>query len=84
MEFHISVASAILTLCFPDKYSVIDFRGWRQIFGEEKKYSNYTTKEYISYLTIIRQMATYFGLTTQQVDMAIWQYDIENKGEKLI
>lgn len=80
----IPVASAILTLCFPEKYSVIDFRGWRQVFGEVKKYSNYTTKEYICYLTIIKQMATYFGLATQQVDMAIWQYDIENKGGKLI
>lgn len=78
----IPVASAILTLCFPDKYSVIDFRGWRQIFGEEKKYSTYSTKEYIIYLSIIKQMAIYFGVTTQQVDMAIWQYDIENKGTK--
>jgi thermostable 8-oxoguanine DNA glycosylase len=74
----VPVASAILTLCYPDKYSVIDFRGWRQIFGEAKKYSNYTTKEYIKYLSIIKQMATKFGITPQEIDMAMWQYDIEN------
>jgi thermostable 8-oxoguanine DNA glycosylase len=78
----IPVASAILTLCYPDKYSVIDFRGWRQIYGAVKKYSNYTTKEYINYLSIIKQMAINIGVTTQQVDMAIWQYDIENRGKK--
>jgi thermostable 8-oxoguanine DNA glycosylase len=78
----IPVASAILTLCYPDKYSVIDFRGWRQIYGEVKKYSNYTTREYINYLSIIKQMATNFGVNPQEVDMAIWQYDIEKKMER--
>ncbi len=66
-----------MTLCYPDKYCVIDFRGWRQIFGKGKKYPNYTTKEYIKYLSIIKQMANKFGVTPQEVDMAIWQYDIE-------
>lgn len=76
----VPVASAILTLCFPDIYSVIDFRGWRQIFGHDKEYANYTTKEYIKYLSIIRQAANRFGVTTQEIDMAIWQYDIEHHG----
>ena len=32
----IPVASAILALVYPDRYAVIDFRGWRQVFGEER------------------------------------------------
>jgi hypothetical protein len=73
----IPVASAIMTLCYPDKYCVIDFRGWRQIFGDVKKYPNYTTKEYIKYLSKIKQMAIKLGVTPLEIDMAIWQYDIE-------
>lgn len=73
----VPVASAIMTLCYPEKYCVIDFRGWRQVFGKEKKYASYSPKEYIKYWSIIKQKADEFGLTLQQVDMAIWQYDIE-------
>lgn len=74
----IPVASAIMSLCYPDKYCVIDFRGWRQIFGTVKKYPNYTVKDYIKYWSIIKQMADNYGVTPQEVDMAIWQYDMEN------
>ena len=73
----IPVASAILTLCYPDKYCVIDFRGWRQIHGKVKEYQNYRAKEYIQYWSIIKRMAEKFGVTTQEIDMAIWQKDIE-------
>jgi len=78
----VPVASAILTLCYPELYSVIDFRGWRQIFGNAKTYANYTPKEYIKYLTIIRHAAKIFQFTTQEMDMAIWQYDIEFNRKK--
>lgn len=78
----IPVASAILTLCYPDKYSVIDFRGWRQVFGEAKKYSNYSYKEYCEYLFEIKQIAIRFDLTPQEVDLAIWQYDKETNRKR--
>lgn len=74
----IPVASAIMTLCYPDRYCVIDFRGWRQIFGSVKKYPYYTVKDYIMYWTIIKQKADVFGVKPQEVDMAIWQFDIES------
>jgi hypothetical protein len=32
----VPVASAILALIYPETNAVIDFRGWRQIFGENK------------------------------------------------
>jgi thermostable 8-oxoguanine DNA glycosylase len=73
----VPVASAILTLCYPDQYSVIDYRNWRQFFVVEKEKTNYTPKEYIKYLTILKKLANEFGVTPQEIDMAIWQYDIE-------
>jgi hypothetical protein len=77
----VPVASAILTLCFPDKYSVIDFRNWGQIFGKNNEKTNYTTKEYIMYLSLTKQLASDFEVTPQEIDMAIWQYDIETSSK---
>lgn len=76
----IPVASAILTLCFPTKYSVIDFRNWRQVFNEQKRKTQYSVSEYCHYLNIINSIATEFSFTTQEIDMAIWQKDINENG----
>lgn len=78
----IPVASAIMTLCFPEKYCVIDFRGWRQVYGEKKEYQNYTVKEYTDYWSKITTVALKFGVTPQEVDMALWQLDIESNHKK--
>lgn len=76
----IPVASSILTLCYPEKYSVIDFRNWRQVFNQATKKTHYTTKEYNEYLKHIKYLADKFNFTTQQIDIAIWQKDINENG----
>ena len=75
----IPVASAILTLCFPEKYSVIDFRNWGLLYTRDKLKTNYSVKEYIGYLKIIRSLAEQYSLTPQEIDIAIWQLDQEPK-----
>jgi thermostable 8-oxoguanine DNA glycosylase len=74
----IPIASAILTLTNPDKYAVIDFRVWRQLFGIRKSY--YTMTDYLKYLGVIKELSIKYDLKLQQIDMAIWQYDIEQNG----
>lgn len=69
----VPVASAIFSLCFPEQYAVIDFRGWCQIFGEEKRY--FTLNDYKRYLKEIKRLATGLGWLPQEVDLAIWEYD---------
>ena len=69
----IPVASAILALCFPEQYAVIDFRGWRQVFGMEKSY--FTLNDYKRYLKEVKMLATELGWLPQEVDSAIWEYD---------
>jgi len=75
----IPVASAIMTLCFPEKFCVIDRRGWRQVHGKEKEDGNYSIREYIEYWSIIQSTAIKFDVTPQEVDMALWQFDIESR-----
>ena len=69
----VPVASAILTLVYPEKYAVIDFRGWNQLFGERKQ--SFTIRDYKRYLIAIRKMAGELDWTPQEVDHAIWEYD---------
>jgi len=67
----IPVASSILALCVPEKYAVIDYRNWEQLFGERK--TSYTIKNYLDYLKEIKKLSEKFGFTCQEIDSAIWQ-----------
>jgi hypothetical protein len=69
----VPVASAILALADPDRYCVVDFRGWRAMFGEER--SAFDIPSYIRYLSEIRQLARELGWSVQETDLAVWEYD---------
>jgi hypothetical protein len=69
----VPVASAILALADPDRYCVVDFRGWRAVFGEER--SGFDIPSYIRYLSKIRQLAQELGWSVQETDLAVWEYD---------
>ena len=69
----IPVASAVLALCYPEQYAVIDFRVWRQMFGVEKR--NFSINDYKRYLKEIKRLAAELGWLPQEVDLAIWEYD---------
>jgi hypothetical protein len=69
----VPVASAILALADPDRYCVIDFRGWRAMFGEKRP--AFDIPSYIRYLSKIRQFSQELGWLVQETDLAIWEYD---------
>lgn len=74
----VAVASAILALVFPEQYAVIDFRGWRQVFGEER--TSFSISDYRRYLAKVRELAEELAWQPQQVDIAIWEYDRRTRG----
>ena len=69
----VPVASAILALAEPDRYCVIDFRGWRAVVGEEKQ--GFSIRDYKRYLAAVRELADQLQWPVQEVDLAIWEYD---------
>lgn len=69
----IGVASAILALTEPQRYCVIDFRGWRAIFGEDR--GSFSITNYLLYRNQVSRLATELGWTVQETDLAIWEYD---------
>jgi len=70
----VPVASAVLALAYPDTYAVIDFRGWRQVFGEKRE--TYTVPQYKRYLCEVRRIARELEWPVQEADLAIWEYDL--------
>lgn len=69
----IPVASAVLALVFPEQYAVIDFRVWRQCFGESRNI--FSIADYKKYMFVICHLANELGWSVQEVDHAIWEYD---------
>ncbi|MCS7056213.1 MAG: hypothetical protein NZM18_08615 [Thermoflexales bacterium] len=72
----VPVASAVLALVLPEKYAVVDFRGWRQVFGEEKR--SFSILDYKRYLREVKRLAAELGWPVQEVDLAIWAYDLKH------
>ena len=69
----VPIASAILALTFPEKYAVLDFRVWRQIF--DKQQENFSITDYKAYLKKIQELSAELDWLPQVVDRAIWLYD---------
>lgn len=73
------VASAILAMCFPQKYAVIDFRNWRQFFDEKK--ISFSVSDYLRYLRELKIYAKNFSIPIRDMDMALWQFDSDKNND---
>lgn len=71
----VPVASALLALALPEKYTVVDFRVWRQIFDENK--TTFTVGDYKKYYRRLQPIAAELGCSVQEADHAIWEYDMQ-------
>jgi thermostable 8-oxoguanine DNA glycosylase len=90
----IPVASAILAVCYPDDFTVIDYRAIASIkaLRPERHKSivpNPTafTKGYIRYVAVCKEIAKEERLSLRDVDRALWGYDFyegENGLKKLV
>lgn len=69
----VPVASAVLALVYPNEYAVIDFRGWRQVFDEDRR--TFSISNYRRYMGQVRRLAQELHWPVQEVDLAIWEYD---------
>lgn len=69
----IPVASAILALIDPDNYCVVDFRGWRAVFCEDRR--SFGIKDYLRYLHKVKGFSAVLGWSPQEVDLALWELD---------
>lgn len=69
----VPVASAIVALAEPDRYCVIDFRGWRAVFGTDRRI--FSVANYRHYVAEVDRLARELGWPVQETDLALWEYD---------
>jgi hypothetical protein len=75
----IPTASAILTVADPQDFGIIDIRAWQALSRQcpsrfpWKEYSGFSSKDYRCYLETIRDLASANGLSSREVDMALWE-----------
>lgn len=75
----IPVASAILTLVHPDKYTIIDFRALESLGVNDWPDS---VEYYLAYLAACRELALRYSKSLRTLDRALWQWSKERSPEK--
>lgn len=70
------IASAILTVCHPKEFTVLDYRAWATL--KEAAVSDLpprypqSAKEYLQYCQTCRHLADRMGLSLRNLDRALW------------
>ena len=73
----IGVASAILTMYYPESFGIIHFRSWDEINERDPTQPRitrtFTIKQYMTYLSTIRPVAEEENVSVQLIDYALWR-----------
>lgn len=72
----LAIASAILTVCDPETFTVLDYRAWEtlrraSLQGLPEHYPG-TPDEYLDYCRVCRQLAERVGMSLRDLDRALW------------
>jgi hypothetical protein len=78
------IASAILTLLFPEDYGVIDIRAWQTLFHYGSVTTNpagcnFALDEWLTYTDVLRDWAGRFGVGARRVEHTLYLYHWEAK-----
>lgn len=74
----IAFASAILTVCYPDDFTVVDYRARSSLkdFGEKVEGNpTINTSAYFDYLTKCKKLAFEYNLSLRDFDRVLWAKD---------
>ena len=74
----IGIASAILTVLYPEKFTVIDYRVKNSLKHLKISFPSNSDKkmdDYLVYLEICKEKAKFYGLSLQILNQALWGMD---------
>jgi len=69
------IASAILTVCYPEKFTVLDYRVWDILFRDKRVKSKSvpnTISRYLDYVRVCKNYAKELKLSLRDFDKAMW------------
>ena len=83
-----AMASAILTVCYPEEFTVLDYRAWQVleqagIAGLPDDYP-WDSESYLQYHDACRRLAEHIGLSLRDLDRALWAKSWEADLHKLV
>lgn len=72
----LAMASAILTVCYPTQFTVLDYRAWEAlraaaVEGLPNRYPQ-STEQYLDYCEVCGRLAERAGLSLRDLDRALW------------
>jgi hypothetical protein len=72
----VPVASAILTVCYPNRFTILDYRAWEALLRfkmvTSQKMPNNIADYFSLYLPACRAMAIKQNMTLRELDKAMW------------
>jgi hypothetical protein len=75
----LAMASAILTVCYPEQFTILDTRAWKTLQGKPvpdlPERFPATSEEYIQYCEACRKFAAERHLSLRNLDRALWAKD---------
>lgn len=83
----VPIASAILTVCYPKRFTVLDYRAWETLYELKRVPSNripsgvdgYFTK----YLPVCRRLADDMKISLRKLDLVLWGWSQKKSIEEL-
>lgn len=90
MEIHgvkLAVATAFLTVCYPDEFTIIDRRVLEQLgYPEERQdTSKWTPEDYLRiYLPEVRKRSRQWNTTLRDADRALWGLSVDHQIGKIL
>ena len=84
----LAMASAILAVCYPEKFTVLDYRAWETLRDNSvvdlpERYPQ-SSAGYLEYCSACRQLAERVGLSLRNLDRALWAKNWEDDLIELI
>jgi hypothetical protein len=70
------LASAVLSMCFPKEFVVIDSLLWRSIFGRDK--NSFSMGDYFRFLDFFSVLSEMCGLSLHDTEHLLWIYEQKN------
>ncbi len=80
----VPIASAILTVCYPNRFTILDYRAWEALLLFHFKKANRQTMPndidgyFNIYLPACRAMATKHKMTLRELDKSMWGLSKQN------
>ena len=81
----LATATAILTVCYPDRFTIIDQRALETLGLSPADTADWTAKQYFNkYLPKVEDCRRGWGCTLRQADRALWGLSVSKRVKEII